>query len=266
MFIRSALAAALAVGLASSAMAAAPPVDEIVEKANLVAYYQGDSGRAQIKMTITDASGRTRTREFTILRKDLKDGGDQYFYVHFESPADVRNTVYRVWKHIDRDDDRWLYLPNLDLVKRVAASDKRTSFVASHFVYEDVSGRRTTDDKHELIAAETTDKQFVLNNVPVDPRGVEFASYKLWINRETFMPEKAEYYDKDGKLYRTVQALKVEKIGKFWTVTRSRVDDLRTGGHTLSEFSKIQYDIRSLPDRVFTQERYLRRPARRYLR
>ncbi len=25
-----------------------------------------------------------------------------------------------VWKHQDRDDDRWLYLPALDLVKRIA--------------------------------------------------------------------------------------------------------------------------------------------------
>jgi len=57
-----------------------------------------------------------------ILRRDVADGGDQKFYVYFLEPADVRKMVYMVWKHTDRDDDRWLYLPALDLVKRIAAS------------------------------------------------------------------------------------------------------------------------------------------------
>ncbi len=39
-------------------------------------------------------------------------------------------------------------LPDLDLVKRIAAGDKRTSFVGSHFLYEDISGRAVQEDKH----------------------------------------------------------------------------------------------------------------------
>jgi len=106
-----------------------PSVDEIVNKANLMAYYQGNDGKAKVKMTITDKKGRTRNREFIILRKDIKDGGDQKYYVYFLKPADVRKMVFMVHKHTDikKDDDRWLYLPGLDLVKRIAAGDKRTN-------------------------------------------------------------------------------------------------------------------------------------------
>ena len=129
-------------------------VQEIVDRSNLAAYYEGKDGRSHVNMTITDSQGRTRERRFIILRRDDKDGGDQKFYVHFSRPSDVRNMVFMVWKHIGQNDDRWLYLPALDLVKRIAASDKRTSFVGSHFFYEDVSGRNPADDTHELI--ETT--------------------------------------------------------------------------------------------------------------
>ena len=54
-------------------------LDEIVAKANKAAYYAGDDGRALVKMTITDAQGRTRKREFVILRRDVADGGEQKF-------------------------------------------------------------------------------------------------------------------------------------------------------------------------------------------
>ena len=264
MFARG-TAGMLAVGsvlLAALALAAEPSVDEIVKKANLAAYYQGDDGRASVTMTITDAQGRTRTREFVILRRDEKDGGDQKFYVYFERPADVRKMVFMVWKHVAKDDDRWLYLPALDLVKRIAASDKRTSFVGSHFLYEDVSGRGIEDDTHELV--ETTDQHYVLDNKPKDPKSVEFASYKLWIDKKTFMPMKAEYLDKKGAKHRVVEALEVKDIQGFPTVTKSKVTDLKSGGNTVSVFSEIRYDVK-LPDSVFT-ERYLRRAPRRYLR
>jgi len=257
--IVSVVAAALG---ASAAAAAEPSVDEIVEKANLAAYYQGNDGRASVHMVITDSQGRTRERKFVILRRDVKDGADQKFYVYFEEPADVRKMAYLVWKHVDKDDDRWLYLPALDLVKRVAASDKRTSFAGSNFLYEDVSGRGLAEDTHELV--ETTAEHYVLNNKPKDPRSVEFAAFKVWIDKKTFLPKKAEYVDAEGKVYRVVEALEVKEIQGFPTVVKSRVQDLKSGGNTVSEFSDVKYDL-ALPDDVFS-ERYLRRAPRKYLR
>ncbi len=236
----------------------APGVDEIVSKANLAAYYGGDDGKARVDMVITDDQGRKRNREFVILRKDIEDGGRQDFYVYFKKPSDVRKMVFMVHKYIDKDDDRWLYLPALDLVKRIAASDKRTSFVGSNFFYEDVSGRSITEDNHELV--KTTDKYYVVKNTPKDPDSVEFSSYTVWIDKNNFMPVKAEYIDKQGRKYRLVEALEIKDIQGIPTVTKSRVKDLLTGGETVSVFKKIKYNI-GLKDKIFT-ERYLRKPPR----
>lgn len=251
-------AAACLAAFAAAGDAADLSVDEIVNRANLAAYYGGSDGRAEVAMTITDDQGRERTREFVILRRDVADGGDQQFYVHFEKPSDVRKMVFMVHKHVDGDDDRWLYLPALDLVKRIAASDKRTSFVGSHFFYEDVSGRGVDEDVHELV--ETTDAAYVLRNTPKDPDSVEFAYYTVWIDKNSFMPFKAEYVDDQGQTYRLVEALQIDEIQGVPTVTRSRVKDLIGGGETVSVFSNITYDI-GLEESIFT-ERYLRRAPR----
>lgn len=229
-------------------------VETIVNKANIMAYYQGDDGKAKVKMTITDKKGQTRLREFIILRKDVKDGGDQKYYVYFLKPADVRKMVFMVHKHTDinKDDDRWLYLPGLDLVKRIAASDKRTSFVGSDFLYEDVSGRSLDEDTHQLI--ETTDEYYVVKNVPKEPDSVEFSYFNVSIDRRNFVPMKMDFYDKNGKLYRVIESQKVEIIQEFPTVVKSTVSDLNTGSKTEMEFTDVKYNI-DLQD-IFT-ERYL---------
>lgn len=240
------------------AIAAEPTVDEIVNRANLAAYYGGEDGRSRVTMTITDSQDRKRIRQFVILRRDKEDGGEQFFYVYFKKPSDVRKMVFMVHKHLDRDDDRWLYLPALDLVKRIAAADKRTSFVGSNFLYEDVSGRGIDEDVHELTGSD--DQFYVVKNTPRDPGSVEFASYTVWIDKKTFLPMKTEYLDAKGHIYRRVEALETKNIQGIPTVTRSRAADLDAGSATVADFQAVRYNI-GLSEKIFT-ERYLRKPPR----
>lgn len=234
-------------------------VDEIVEKANHAAYYSGNDGQADVKMVITDASGGTRERAFRILRKNTGNG-TQKFYVYFKEPADVRRQVFMVWKEVEQEknDSRWLFLPALNLVKPIAPGDKRTPFVGSDFVYEDVSGRALWEDTHELI--EETDAHYIVKNVPKKPKAVDFSEYTIWIDKKTFLPVKAEYLNKNGKLFRRVEAVKIETVQGYPTVMESKVTDLARGGHTVNTFSNIKYDT-GLKDMIFT-ERFLRRPPR----
>ncbi len=246
-------------------------IDDIVHRANKASYYEGQDGRAQVEMTITDDQGRTRHRRMVILRKDMPETdalennayrGEQKFYVYFTRPADVNKMGFLVWKNLDTDDERWLYLPALDLVKRIAASDKRTSFVGSDFYYEDVSGRDIDEDRHELI--ETTDNYYVIKNTPNDPSSVAFDYYKMYIHKESFIPVQVEYYDAKGNQYRIAKALKVDTIQGYPTVTKASMENLKAGSKTVMEYSEVEYDI-GLPDDIFS-ERYLRKPPRKFLR
>ncbi|MFC1749767.1 outer membrane lipoprotein-sorting protein [Pseudomonadota bacterium] len=257
----------LVAGLAQAAIS----VDDIVHRANKTVYYQGQDGRAQVNMTITDKQGRERKRSMTILRLDesnsdeLADGayeGGQKFYVYFKRPADVNKMAFLVWKQMEQDDDRWLYLPALDLVKRIAATDKRTSFVGSDFFYEDVSGRRLSEDTHELL--ETTKNYYIVKNTPKSPDTVEFAYYKMYIHKTSFIPVQVEYYDSNDTKYRLAKALAVDTIQGFPTVTKASMENLRTGSKTIMTYRKVEYDI-GLSDELFS-ERFLRNPPKKQLR
>ena len=260
--MKKALTALLAVAV-STGVYAELSVDEIVNRANQAAYYAGQDGKADVEMKIIDKSGSVRTREFTLLRMNTS-GGNQKFYVYFKKPADLYKQAFLVWKETaeGKEDSRWMWLPALNLKRSIAPGDKRTSFVGSDFVYEDVSGRNLKEDIHELI--ETTDTQYVIKNTPKKSDDVEFSYYTVRIDKATFLPRKAEYFDKNGKPYRTVEATKVETIQDIPTVIESVVKDLNTGGKTINTFSNIKYSI-GLKENIFT-ERFLRRPPREVTR
>jgi len=253
-----------AAALFSTAPATAMDVMEVVKKANHMSYYKGNDGRAKVDMKIMDDQGRARSRQFVILRKDdeAEDDAKQKFYVFFNKPSDVKKMAFMVWKNMDRDDDRWLYLPALDLVKRIAASDERTSFVGSHFFYEDVSGRGIQEDSHEIL--EENDDYYILKSIPKDGSKVEFAYYKSWVHKGSFLPTKTEYYDAADILYRSYHALKVEMVEGHATVTQAAMMDNLTGAKTVMSYTSVKYDV-GLPENIFT-ERYLRKAPRKYLR
>ncbi len=231
--------------------------DDIIHRANLASYYAGQDGKADVKMTIIAKGGIERVREFTLLRLN-EESGNQKFYTYFKAPADVYKMAYLVWKNVAGNDDRWLWLPALNLKKRIAPGDKRTSFVGSDFLYEDVSGRSPQEDIHTL--TEETPENYIIENIPKDPSAVEFSRYTVHIDKQTFLPMLAEYYNQVGQLYRRVTAVKVEQIQEFPTVVIAEASDLISGSVTRNEFSNVSYNI-DLNAQIFT-ERFLRRPPR----
>ncbi len=155
-----------------------------------------------------------------------------------------------------------MYLPALDLEKRIAATDNRTSFVGSDFFYEDVSGRHPDKDTHVLIKQE--DNRFFFKSTPKVPAQVEFAYYKMQIDSHSYLPMVVEYYDHSDQLYRRVEVTEVVEVQGHPTVIKSQVSNVQTGGHTLLEFRRPVYDL-GLGDEVFTI-RSLRNPPREWLK
>ncbi len=257
----------------------APPIEQIVDRANYVSYYQGNDGRAKVRMTIVGADGNKRIREFTMLRWDraepLEEGeslgmlsekapeymGRQRFYVYFHRPGDWEGTVFLVHKYLKRDDDRWLYQPALDLVNRIAAADKRNSFVGSHFVYEDVSGRQVTLDNHELV--NTTDQYYVVKNTPKKGKYVKFHHYKMWIHKKSGVVVQTVYFDQQQRKYRKYQVLQVKNIQGFPTVMKSKMTDLTEGSYTVMTYEDVEYNVGVEKD-IFSK-RYLKNPPSKYI-
>ena len=237
-------------------------IDQIITRSNEAYRYLGDDVKSTAHMDIRDGSGKTiMERDLVILRKNT-GGLKQKWYAYFQSPADIKRMVFMAWKNENKDDDRWLYLPSLDLVKRLSGSDKRSSFAGSQFAYEDVTGRNPNDDTHKLLSS--LGNEYHVKSTPKDAGSVEFSYYEIWIDKKTFLPTKTRLYDKSGEPYKEYVMLEHKVVQGFPTITKFSMTNLQTKETTIATMSDIQYNI-GLEEQVFS-EASLRRAPRKYLR
>lgn len=239
--------------------------DEVMKKSQAAFLYPGKDFKARVMMRLISKSGQERVRELTMLRKNYgESGGNQKFFIYFFQPADVKDMTFMVHKYADKDSDRWLFIPAINMVRRIAAQDKRSSFVGSDFSYEDVSGRNLNEDSHSLVKEERLGIRdcFVVKSTP-KAGDVEY-SYKLsWIDKTDFLPLKEEYYDKRGDQYKVFSADEIKDVKGFPTVIKRTMKNLQSSHQTVTTFTKVDYNI-SIDDGLFS-ERYLKQPPKKWI-
>jgi hypothetical protein len=239
--------------------------DEIMKKSQAAFLYPGADLKARVMMKLISKGGQERVREMMMLRKNYgQPGGEQKYFMYFFQPADVRNMTFMVYKYPGKDADRWLFVPAINMVRRIAAQDKRSSFVGSDFTYEDISGRNLEDDTHAVVKEEKiSDHDCTV--VKSTPKASEMEySYKLsWIDKTTYLPVKEEYYDKKGELYRVFNADEIKDVKGHPTITKRSMKNLLSGHMTEVSFLKADYNV-GIEDSLFT-ERYLKQPPKRWI-
>ncbi len=208
--------------------------DEIMKKSQESFFYQGRDFKARVMMKLISKGGQERIRELTMLRKNYGEPGrEQKYFMYFYQPADVKDMTFMVYKFPAKDDDRWLFVPAINMVRRIAAQDKSSSFVGSDFTYEDVSGRDIEDDIHSISGEEQFNGKdcFVIKSAP-KAQDVDY-TYKLsWIDKGSFLPLKEEYYDRKGELNRVFSADEIKDVKGFPTITKRTMKNLLSGHRT----------------------------------
>lgn len=255
----------LLVALLFPAVVFAVTADEVVKKSQAAFLYPGKDFKARVMMKLISKGGQERVREMTMLRKNYGvPGGEQKYFIYFYQPADVKDMTFMVYKYPGKDADRWLFVPAISMVRRIAAKDKYSSFVGSDFTYEDVSGRNLEEDTNSLVKEEKTDGKdsYVVKSTP--KAGDMEYSYKMaWIDKTTFLPIKEEYYDRKGELYKVFTAIEIKDIKGFPTITKRSMKNLQSGHSTEVTYSKADYGI-GIEDSLFS-ERFLKQPPKKWI-
>ncbi len=239
--------------------------EEVMKKSEAAFYYPGKDFKARVMMRLVSSGGQERVRDMTMLRKNFGGpGGEQKYFIYFHKPADVKDMTFMVYKYPGRDADRWLFVPAINMVKRIAAQDKHSSFVGSDFSYEDVSGRNVEEDNHSLVKEEKLGGRdcYVIKSVP-KAGDMDYAYKVSWIAKDDFLPLKEEYYDIRNQLYKVFTADEIKDIKGFPTVTGRTMKNVQSGHSTHVTYTNAGYNV-GIPDSLFS-ERYLRQPPRKWI-
>jgi outer membrane lipoprotein-sorting protein len=205
------------------------------------------------RMVLTNKKGETSER---IIDQFLKKGsdGDRTLIV-FQRPASIEGTRFLTVETADGASDKWIFLPNLKRVRRIAVSEGSGSFMGTDMSYDDIASanRNVSLDTHTLLREETVNGQpmFVIESIPKD-KNYQYSKMILWIGKTDEITYKIELYNKRGALYKVHEVLTVKTIQNYETPIVTRMTTVTAGTSTTINVDNLKYDD-PIPDGIFTQ-------------
>jgi outer membrane lipoprotein-sorting protein len=214
---------------------------------------KADTVSTRSTMIITARDGTKTERMIDQYSKDGPKGNDRTIIV-FQRPASVAGTRFLTMENPGADDDRWIFLPSLGKVRRIAASEGSGSFMGTDLSYDDISSasRGADLDRHTLLREENLGGSacYVIESVPRDS-SYQYSKMIQWIDKETKVAMKIELYDKKAVLVKILEILKVEDVQGRLTPMATKMSTLAAGTSTLINVDIIKYDD-PIPESVFT--------------
>jgi hypothetical protein len=222
--------------------------------------------RFAIRMRLFDRHGRASERRLTLL--GLRGGPGRPVpadrtLVRFTYPNDINGTGLLVWEHPNADAERFLYLPALGRVRRIAGSESQESFAGSDLTYEDMGGREFDDYTYRLLEGPA-------NETWAGPDGVKHAVHTLEsrhrdpnarfprvvsrVRRDNFVVLHAQIYNKRDEAQKTFEVLRVEKVKNYWTSLELRMSDALQRTRTELSVETAEYDVGLTPDAFSRRE------------
>jgi outer membrane lipoprotein-sorting protein len=212
------------------------------------------------KMTLVDSRGGERVRDLMVYGKNYGHRTRKSL-TFFLSPPEVKGVGFLSWSSPGKDDDQWLYLPELKRVRQISGSSRKQSFQGSDFSYDDLELFDEIRDwtEEEAKSKLVRDGEIVDGArcavIELEPSGqdYEYSRFALWLDREDSTFRKIELYDKkDGALWKTLTLAAFETIDGVPTPRHIEMANAKKGTKTILDISEVRYN-RGLGDEVFTE-------------
>jgi len=208
--------------MSSIAVANTPDGRWIMEQVDL--RDDGDNMTTDSVMILIDKNNYERRRELKIFSKDK--GKDTLKLNFFLAPADVKDTGFLTYDYYsgDKDDDQWLYLPDLRKTKRIASSDKSSSFMGSDFSYADLTRRVLDEWNYKLLKEDELNghKLWLVEAVPASKEIENRYGFKksiLFVRQDIFFEVRAIHVLQKGNKVKYMEVKNLEEIDGIWVAT-----------------------------------------------
>ena len=238
--------AALGVGSAAFLAAAviqAPDADAILRRAD-----ENMGSDNKISMSVITIHGRRGSR--SVKSRSWIQGRTKSFTEYLDPPREKGTKMLKL------EDQLWTYTPSSDRTILISGHMLRQSVMGSDLSYEDMMEDHRLAELYAASIAGEEDYDgrpcWVLELVS---RGEEIAYHKrkIWVDKERYTVLREERFAKSGKLLKTTDVKKVERMAGRWVPTRIVFKDaLKDGQGTEFVLESIEYNA-SIPDHVFTK-------------
>lgn len=207
--------------------------------------YEGDDVQEDMFLTLERTGKRsagTKNLEVRWLKKDY--GREDKLVVHFIAPSFAEGVTLNMIIKPYLDDDRWLYFPSANIIRRVQAKDQHSNFMGTDFTYYDLSEREPDEENHKLLRIEDLNGStcYVVETTPKEPVGEGYSKKITWVDKDRFTKMRIQYYNKAGKFFKQYDPGKWEKIDGIWTPKQLVMENHLIKHKTTIDRTNIRYN------------------------
>lgn len=236
----------------STTLAFAQNAEEIVRASR--DRIKADTVSTRSRMVITAKDGGVTER--LLDQYTSTAGGSNKTVVVFQKPASVAGTRFLTISSSGKTDDRWIFLPSLGKVRRVAAGEGSGSFMGTDMSYDDISSmdRDVNLDTYALLREENLDNKpcWVIEAKPKDS-SYQYSRMIGWIEKATSVSLKMELYDKKGILVKVMEIQGLKEIQGRLTPIVTKMSTVQAKTSTTIYVDIMKYDD-PIPASVFTEK------------
>ena len=222
----------------------------------------GDRMTARMEMILIDKNNKKRIRKIKSFTRD--QGKDKYRLMFFLHPAEVKNTGFLTYDYDDpeKDDDQWLYLPELRKTKRIAATDKSSSFMGSDLNYSDMTSRNLEDYDYTLVKEGKVKGKDVwfIQSVPRTKAVIDETGYKkslLIIRKDNFFVIRGVHWVDGSSALKYMEVKQLDQMEGIWVASELHMTKKmgkKTVHKTILKFNDIKFN-QEMDDDLFTIRR-----------
>jgi Outer membrane lipoprotein-sorting protein len=222
----------------------------------------GRDSRAALRMKLFDRRGRARDRALSLLTLKGKDNVGDRLLIRFTYPNDIRGTGFLVWEHPQGEDERFLYLPSLGRVRRIAGAEAQDSFVGSDFTYEDIGGREFDDYTYAFAGADGERASWTAPDGRTRPAyrleskrtnaSAEFPRVVSLVLQDSFVVVDSDIFNRRGEKQKRYTVQRIDAVQGIWTVLAATMANDLDKTRTELTIEKIDYNV-GLKEDAFTR-------------
>lgn len=222
---------------------------------------KGNGMTSELVMTITNPRGSIRER--SIQQYQLDENSVEKKLMFFTTPADVKGTSFMTWSYDSgQADDKWIYLPAMRRIRRIASDSNNDTFMGSDFTYEDMTLRHPDLDSHQVIREEEIQGStyLVVESTPTKATPA-YSLTRSWISPDTYVGIRKEFINSKGEVVRRLSVAETEQIDGFWIVTDMTMENLVKKSSTRIQMKEVSFDT-DLNDGFFSERQMQKGPKR----
>lgn len=213
---------------------------------------QAETVSTRSRIVITARNGTTTERAIDQYSKDGPNGSRMV--IVFQRPTNVAGTRFLTMDNASGGEDRWIFLPSLGRLRRIAASENSSSFMGTDFSYDDMSlmDRAIDLDTHTVLREEPLNGAvcYVIQSIPRNS-SYQYSKMISWVDKTRNIIYKSEMYDRRGNLVKEMEMSNFQNIQGQLTPLEIKVTTIAAGTFTTIYADIIKYDD-PIPEGVFT--------------